>query len=293
MAMNPNKDSPRKRSVNIRGESKQETSPRISSDDYNVDTPFPADDTSRSNNNDLYSRNKKKKQSIDSPKQKGAEDGDHNDGAKIWGRSQSVVHDGNDEDDGTMADNPQIITSIMDNRCTTSIVTPQTNDILCDRGKEAFNHEGNRKFRICIATHLQDYLEATDRPGRAKIIGFVISHLLQNGARFLKRQSKIGSWYELGLRDAQGKVAHVLRDACTNRNKSIFTLHQRQQQKRSTLSAPGNGDGMDAELTSQSRQCDQSDDRRHDYSDGSSCSDDLDAFNKISLGDLEEKILPW
>ena len=290
--MNPDVQGTSKRSIDIGEEFEQQMTPRmILSDDYNVDTPFPSDDTSRSNKRDLYSRSTKKKQSIDDPKeQNGAEDGDDKEGAKRWGRSQYVTNNGNDEDeDRTMASNSQTINYIMEDRCTRRIETLQENDILCNRGKEAFNHEGNRKFRISIATHLQDYTKATDRPGRAKIIVVIISQLLQSGARFLKLQSKNGPWYELGLRDAQGKVAHTLRDACTNRNKSIFTLHQERQRQisSSTMHVPRDGDGMDSELTSQSRQFDQSKDHLLDSSDNSCCSNDLDAFNEMSLSDIE------
>jgi hypothetical protein len=188
--------------------------------------------------------------------------------------------------------------AISDSPISFIIFKPSDDDILCDRGKKSFNHEGNRKFRICIASHLQAYSNAPDRPSRAKIIGLVVSQLLQNGSRFLKRQCKKGQWYQLGIRDAQGKVAHALRDACTNSNKSIYKLYQRQH-GLVLIPPPDNFESKDYEPTpfefeSPSLESHRVDEWKYASSPspsvGSDSSCDFEIFDDISLVDFERSI---
>lgn len=104
-------------------------------------------------------------------------------------------------------------------------VAPTLDDILCGRGKTCFEHEGNRRFRLVLLEHIPKYIEAPTRKLKTVVVRAILQQLMGVGARFLKRSSK-GYWYDSGLRGAKQKVGHSLRDASTDRIKSISKMQQ-------------------------------------------------------------------
>ena len=67
------------------------------------------------------------------------------------------------------------------------VVTLRPNDVICGRTSFAFNHYGNRNFRVIIGTYLQDYRNAVTRQERSAVIQHVMDVLQYDvGARFLK-----------------------------------------------------------------------------------------------------------
>ena len=88
-------------------------------------------------------------------------------------------------------------------------------DILCGRQADAWNNEGNVKFRTIISEHVQKYMNATSNVGKTSIIKSII-HLVTKklGGRFLKEyhQHTSGGYRELNRREVHNKVGHALRD---------------------------------------------------------------------------------
>ena len=125
----------------------------------------------------------------------------------------------------------------------------------------------------------------------------------EKGCRFLKRKSQNDHWYDIGFKGGECKVAHSLRDACTDRNKSNYKLHQLVTQEpqplvRFTPNPPREINDMD-EIYQEQFSPDQLSNvsyavRGYDYYSVSPtagsccCSRALDDFNEMSLSDLEE-----
>jgi len=104
-----------------------------------------------------------------------------------------------------------------------SPVVPSESDVLCGRGRQCFEHEGNKRFRYIVAANLQEYLTAKTRQDKTLVVYTVIYEVLENGGRFLKRDSH-GQWYDSGMRGAKEKVGHALRDASTDKLKCVTKM---------------------------------------------------------------------
>jgi len=93
---------------------------------------------------------------------------------------------------------------------------PSNWNVICGRGKHIYNHVGNRRFRIIIATRLQEYVRAKSICERSEIVNSVLDQIHEAGphAGFVKQDSK-GSWSKIGKGMAREKVAHMFRDCMT------------------------------------------------------------------------------
>ena len=101
---------------------------------------------------------------------------------------------------------------------TLSPVTLRDIDVICGRDKSAFNHVGNRRFRVTISIFLKRYLNTPSRLDRSILIYEILDTVHQSGGRFLK-QSKSGVWVELTQKEQRNKIGHALRDAAAASNR--------------------------------------------------------------------------
>lgn len=107
-------------------------------------------------------------------------------------------------------------------------VIPSDNDVLCGRGKVAFEHPGNQKLRRKIADTLDSYSSCQSRSGRTFIIRETIRYIrFEQGGRFLKAD-KNGLWYDGGMEAAKGRVSTAYRDArVPNKVKCMKVLREK------------------------------------------------------------------
>lgn len=117
---------------------------------------------------------------------------------------------------------------------------PSNIDVLCGRGRVAFEHEGNRKFRVLVAQSIPAYMGGNRRQ-KSLVVIKVINTVYDAGGRFLKRTGPKMQWQVAGMRTVREKVGHALRDACSNKVKCITTIHERIMSEKARLH---NGDGM-------------------------------------------------
>ena len=89
----------------------------------------------------------------------------------------------------------------------------QPTDVLCGRGKQAFNNQGNRRFRDLIAASTDKYINASSRLEKSMVVHSIVEQVKKIGGRFLKQDRYTGRWYELDERQAKEKVGHAIRDA--------------------------------------------------------------------------------
>lgn len=105
------------------------------------------------------------------------------------------------------------------------------NDVLCGRGGGTNVHPGNRRFRDLINANRRAYLKArkNDKPAISRTIVRTIRDM--NG-RFLKKDEKLGLWFEIGDDGAREKTSQALRQRAPEMRKILFEDEQRQQQQQ-------------------------------------------------------------
>jgi len=84
--------------------------------------------------------------------------------------------------------------------------TPGPMDVICARGKQAYNHSGNRRFRISIEMKLEQYKQATSKLEKSLIVSAIVDSVrdASPGGGFVKEEG--GRWYEAGDHIAREKV---------------------------------------------------------------------------------------
>ena len=94
------------------------------------------------------------------------------------------------------------------------------NDVLLGRGGATNNHNGNRQFRLLIAQHQHEYLQARKRD-KVVIARGIVAMVKATGGRFLKRGNDDDiSWIEVADKRAQEKASQALREGLDVRNQT-------------------------------------------------------------------------
>mmetsp|Transcript_127 Transcript_127/g.176 ORF Transcript_127/g.176 Transcript_127/m.176 type:complete len:204 (+) Transcript_127:43-654(+) len=84
-------------------------------------------------------------------------------------------------------------------------------DVLFGRGGATNNHIGNRQFRILVAQHQQEYLEAKKKE-KASISKRIVGQVRQQGGRFLRKDESGSLWVDVGDKKASEKTSQALRE---------------------------------------------------------------------------------
>ena len=87
-------------------------------------------------------------------------------------------------------------------------------DVLCGREAQAWNNEGNQRFRLIISDNVQRYMDAPTTPAKTAVIKSVVRQVQgeKGQGRFIK-QGRDGSFVrELTKRETHHKVGHAIRD---------------------------------------------------------------------------------
>lgn len=94
-------------------------------------------------------------------------------------------------------------------------------DVLSGRGGGTNVHPGNRNFRDLINLHRRAYLKArkNDKPAISRAI---VRSVRENNGRFLKKDEKTGSWFEVGDDAAREKTSQALRQRAPEMRKLLF-----------------------------------------------------------------------
>ncbi|VEU39050.1 unnamed protein product [Pseudo-nitzschia multistriata] len=90
--------------------------------------------------------------------------------------------------------------------------TPGSKDILCGRGNVFSNHAGNQYFGNTIRASLREYMNASNRPEKIRVVDRILQNIRIYGARFAKIDNDTKRWYELNDVQAHQKIGHAIRD---------------------------------------------------------------------------------
>jgi hypothetical protein len=87
---------------------------------------------------------------------------------------------------------------------------PSDLSVICGRGKDSYNHTGNRCFRILASVFMERYSRADCKTAKAALVFNIVTMIRQAGGEFCK--SEKGTWFEVGDRYAREKVSAYFRD---------------------------------------------------------------------------------
>lgn len=92
---------------------------------------------------------------------------------------------------------------------------PAKDDILAGRGRQCYNHEGNKRFQEIVQKNKAKYTKARNRMEKSLIVDHVLEQVrnLTPSSGFIKKNSKTGQWFRLDSTAAREKCAHAMRDA--------------------------------------------------------------------------------
>eukprot|EP00980_Cylindrotheca_fusiformis_P017274 scaffold5345_cov86-Cylindrotheca_fusiformis.AAC.4 len=84
---------------------------------------------------------------------------------------------------------------------------------------------GNKRFKVCIGNNLRSFMKANSRSVKSAVITDIVTSIRDssdtiNGVGFVRFDSSLNLWYEVGDKVARDKVGQALRDTLRNR-KSI------------------------------------------------------------------------
>lgn len=108
---------------------------------------------------------------------------------------------------------------------------PSNYDVICAKGKKAFNSIGNRRFRVLIDVHLQSYKDAPTKLEKTAIVNSIVEVVRGvASAGFIKIDGD--EWIEVGDVAAREKVGQTIRDVLSQRDPVKRAKKMRRQAKQ-------------------------------------------------------------
>lgn len=95
-------------------------------------------------------------------------------------------------------------------------------DVLCTRGKSAFNHSGNVRFRSIIESHFEEYGQCQTKLEKSLAVITIVEEVrkLSPEGGFVKFCKAKNCYVEVGDIKAREKIGHALRELKSNCRKS-------------------------------------------------------------------------
>lgn len=113
---------------------------------------------------------------------------------------------------------------------------PRKYDVLCSRGKEAWNHYGNVYFRKVVHLNAERYNKAKSRLERTILVSEVVEYIRSRGTGFVKQEPNSSNWIEVGDELAREKVGQMMRNILGNFRSSLKSKAAKRKVKSSKLS---------------------------------------------------------
>lgn len=98
-------------------------------------------------------------------------------------------------------------------------LVPGPFDVICARGKQAYNHQGNQFFRQIIHHATEKYSKVESKLQRSMIVTDIVDAIRAKGNGFLRKTRK-GEWVECSEVMCREKVGQHFRNALGSRYKS-------------------------------------------------------------------------
>ena len=120
---------------------------------------------------------------------------------------------------------------------------PTGASVICGRGGASYNSPGNRRFRIIVERHLDQYAKAETKGAKSQIVNQVFDVVHSCGGNFIRRKS--GRWYLVPDATAREKIGSHFRDCLHDRYRSaakqkIARRRERKQASRRAMATEPN-----------------------------------------------------
>jgi hypothetical protein len=142
--------------------------------------------------------------------------------------------------------------------------------VVCGRGKDSFNHVGNRRFRVLASMFIGRYSDADSKTAKSAIVSEIVGVIRQAGGNFCKYGK--GAWFEVGDHHAREKVSALLRDLLHTQYRSSAKAKLDRRQK--TVKTKKQHKNTKSSGQKQVEETDDSDDSSAKQVEGSEDSDD-------------------
>ncbi|KAL3904844.1 MAG: hypothetical protein SGILL_009912 [Bacillariaceae sp.] len=117
---------------------------------------------------------------------------------------------------------------------------PGPYDVICARGKHAFQHSGNRYFRNVVQMATEKYSHATSKLERTIIVSEIVDTIRSKGNGFVRKNER-GEWLKCDDVLAREKTGQLFRNSLGTRYKSSV----KSKRKRRELTNPGVMDSVE------------------------------------------------
>lgn len=115
---------------------------------------------------------------------------------------------------------------------------PSSFSVICGRGKECFDSEGNKRFRQIINKFLESYAAAPGKSEKSAIVSKAMNIIREASPQGAFVKCEKGIWFEVSTRYAREKVGAWFRDCLHNKYKSSSKAkHARKMAKRVSYNA--------------------------------------------------------
>lgn len=127
-----------------------------------------------------------------------------------------------------------------------STFRPGSYDVLCARGKLAYDAEGNHRFRDLVKQHQTSYSACTCKYQKSKIVSHIVNTVRKASPQggFIKQID--GCWYEVGDRHAKEKAGQTFRDLLHTKYSSSTKAKARARVQRRVKSPKSKQNTIDA-----------------------------------------------
>jgi len=98
--------------------------------------------------------------------------------------------------------------------------TPGPFDVICARGKQAHNHDGNKYFRGIVSDAIEEYSKVESKLQRSMIVTDIVTTIRERGNGFVRRDDTTGEWIECSDVLCREKVGQYIRLSLGRRYKS-------------------------------------------------------------------------
>lgn len=113
---------------------------------------------------------------------------------------------------------------------------PSDHDVICARGRQAFSHVGNARFRSTVALHVSEYEATKGKAEKSVIVSKIVDIIRESSdGLFVRFNNRDNRWISLGDVGAREKVGQAMRDTISKKKKGE---RPRSSKRTATASRP-------------------------------------------------------
>lgn len=114
---------------------------------------------------------------------------------------------------------------------------PSLDDVICQKGRQAYCHPGNTNFRLILSLNVERYGAAPSKTSKSAIVNEIVDFFrekksLNGGGGFVRFDKGSGHWYEIRDAMAREKVGFSVREELRKRN-PIYMDEKRRKRRNS------------------------------------------------------------